>query len=243
MKKKKNLKKLLNLHIIDLTNCTYKCGEYDLPYITCNNDIPHIDYLATYSQPNTYFKTPQTCVSYFEYDVTFDGFNGLWNGIYYKNEKILNKFKERFKGVKYFIAPDYSKCGDVPEIENKYRQFKARIVSIWLTMNLDAIVIPLISTGNRRQMEYMLDGMEDCEVAAFNAKGAMGSPKQLIIFKEAIEYAVDHLPKLKRIVVYSSSPNISKVEELFEYAINKGIEVEIPNNMLQTRNKIRGEEQ
>ena len=140
------------------------------------------------------------------------------------------------------MAPDYSKCGDVPEIENLYRQYKSRIVSIWLTMHLHAIVIPLVSCANKTGMEYMLDGMEDCSAVAFNAKGPLGNPSQLKIFIESIKYTVDHLQNLKTIFVYSSSPNKNKILEIFEYAIKKGkgIEIQIPNNKLQMRNLLKG---
>ena len=89
-------------------------------------------------------------------------------------------------------------------------------------------------------MKYMLDGMEDCTVVAFNAKGPMGDPRQLDIFIQSIKYAVDHLPKLQVIFVYSASPNKEKVLEIFKYAIENGIEVRIPGNVLQTRNRLMG---
>ena len=239
MRKKKNLKKLLNLGILDYTNLTSKYGKLDMPYVCCRT-IPKIDYLATYSQPSTYFRTPNTAVSFFEYDVHFDGLYGLWNGIYYGIAEIQDFFKKRFQGVRYFIAPDYSKCGDVSEIENCYRQFRSKIVSIWLTMELGAVVIPLVSPANRTEMSYMLDGMQDCNVVAFNAKGPMGDPEQMVIFLQAIRYTVDHLPNLRSIVVYSASPDIKKVKTYFQYAIEAGIEVQIPDNMLQSRNRLRG---
>jgi hypothetical protein len=218
MNTKKNLKKLLNLTHLDYTNLTAKCGILDMPYLKCT-EIPIIDYMANYSQPAQYSYSANTCVTFFEYDNTFDGINGLWNAIYYKIENRLKFYKKRFQGVKYFVAPDYSKCGDVPEIENLYRQYKSRIVSIWLTMNLHAIVIPLVSCANKTGMEYMLDGMEDCSAVAFNAKGALGNPSQLKIFIESIKYTVDHLQNLKTILVYSSSPNKNKILEIFDYAI------------------------
>lgn len=244
MRRKSNLKNLLNLNIIDETNLTPKVGDLDMPYIQCGCEkIPHFDYLASYSQPSTYFQSPNTCLSFFEYDSHFDGIHGIWNGIYYRDKKILCEFKNRVCGVKYMIAPDYSKCGDVPEEENHYRQFKMRITSIWITMNTDSVVIPLVSAGNSLHMNYMLDGMENCEIVAFNAKGPMGDPSQMRIFKRSIEYTVDTLPKLKRIIVYSTSPNINKTREIFQYAINKNIEVDVPNNMLQTRHLILGDYQ
>lgn len=239
MRKKKNLKKLLNLNFLDYTNITTKYGDLDMPYVKCQA-IPNIDYMATYSQPSTYFHSPDTCITFFEYDLHFDGINGLWNAIYYDDKDLQNFYINRFRGVKYFIAPDYSKCGDIPEVENYHRQFRSRIVSIWLTMNLNAIVIPLVSCANETGMQYMLDGMQDCTVVAFNAKGPMGDPKQLPIFIRSIKYAVDHLPNLQVIFVYTSSPNTAKIFKIFQYAIESGIDVRIPDNMLQARNRLLG---
>ena len=157
--KKENLKDLLNLNILNNTNLTPKYGKFDMPYIFCPV-IPSIDYIATYSQPKTYFHGENTCVSFNEYDKNFDGEKGLWNAIYYDNKELQQNFIKRFHGVRYFIAPDYSKCGDIPEIENQYRQFRARIVSIWLTMNIGAVVIPLVSCANEYGMQYMLEGKD-----------------------------------------------------------------------------------
>lgn len=239
MRKKRNLKKLLNLGFLDYTNLTPKYGELDMPYIRCEA-VPHIDYLATYSQPCTYFHSPCTALSFFEYDVFFDGLYGLWNAIYYGVEELQEFYLERFRGVKYFIAPDYSKCGDVPEAENYHRQFRSRIVSIWLAMSLQAVVIPLVSCADESSLKYMLDGMHDCKVVAFNAKGPMGDPAQLKIFINAIRYTVDHLPGIQSIIVYSASPDIDKVRGYFQYAIDAGIEIQVPDNMLQSRNRLFG---
>ncbi len=242
MRRKKNLKKLLNLGILDYTNLTTKYGDYDMPYVRCKA-LPEIDYLATYSQPGTYHHSPNTAVSFFEYDITFDGLYGLWNGIYYSVKELQDFYIERFRGVKYFISPDYSKCGDVPYFENIHRQARSRIVAIWLAMKLDAIVIPLISCANEMGMKEMLEGMQDCNVVAFNAKGPMGNPRQLEIFKASIKYTVDNLPTLKMIIVYSASPDKDKVLSFFQYAIDAGIKVVIPNNMLQSRNRLLGGDQ
>lgn len=239
MKKKYNLKELLNLELLDYTNLTPKVGDLDMPFVACSAPL-EVDYLATYSQPSTYFITDKTCVSFFEYDVKFDGITGLWNAIYYGIEELQNEFLERFQGIKLFIAPDYSKCGDCSEIENMHRQFRARIVSIWLSINLRAIVIPLVSSANSNGFDYMLDGMEDCSTVAFNAKGPMGCKEQLPIFINSIKFTVDNLKNLNSIIVYSSSPDQQRVFEIFEYAIANGIKVQIPNNTLQERNRLQG---
>ncbi len=239
MRKRKNLKKLLNLGILDYTNLTPKIGELDLPYVCCGC-VPEIDYLATYSQPHTYNHSQQTALSFFEYDEHFDGLYGLWNAIYYGVLELQEFYLDRFAGIRYFIGPDYSKCGDVPEAENQHRQLKTRIVSIWLAVNLHAIVIPLVSCANELGLKYMLDGMQDCAVVAFNAKGPMGDPEQMMIFKRSIRYTVNHLPALRSIIVYSSSPDKAKVRSIFQYAIDRGIEIQIPDNMLQSRNRLLG---
>ena len=51
---------------------------------------------------------------------------------------------------------------------------------------------------------------------------------------------MDRLKNLKVIIVYSASPDIEKVREIFQYAIDAGIEVRVPDNMLQTRNRLMG---
>ncbi len=239
MKRKRNLKKLLNLQILDYTNLTVKIGELDMPYVRCRV-IPKIDYLATYSKPATYFHSANTAVCFFEYDVYFDGFYGLWNAIRYGIKELQEFYLERFHGVKWFIAPDYSKCGDIPEVMNYYSQFKSRITAVWLSMNCQAGVIPLVSCANEIGMKYMLDGMDDCSIVAFNAKGALGDPQQLPVFSNAIEYTIKRLSGLKSIIVYSSSPDIDKVRELFQSAIDAGIDVQIPDNLLQSRNRLLG---
>lgn len=96
------------------------------PYVKCP-DFADIDYLTLYSETKNYRKTDKTAVCFYQYDRTFDGIDGIFNAIYYHNERLLSKYKERFKGIRFAIAPDYSQCGDAPRIENLYRLFKSRI--------------------------------------------------------------------------------------------------------------------
>lgn len=237
MVKKKALKKLINLNFIDYTNQTYLVGKYDLPYVRCP-DIVNPDYLALYSEVINYKKTDNTCVCFYQYDNKFDGINGLFNAIYYNDEKLLSKYKERFKGVKYAIAPDYSQCGDIPRIENLYRLFKSRLVSNWLLLECDILVIPNVTYANENYFDVMLDGMENVEVVAFSVKGSTREIKEKELLYKAINHTVESLNKLKKIIVYSVSTNDEKVMSLFEYALLKGIEVVIPNNILKERNII-----
>ena len=123
-------------------------------------------------------------------------------------------------------------------MECLYRYFKSRIVSLWLTLEVNAIVIPNITYGRRESFSDMLVGMDDCNVVAFSLKGSMKDVGQKSLLLEAIKYTIDHL-NLESIVVYSVSTNNDKVYELFEYAIKKGVRIIIPNNSLKSRNEIK----
>ncbi len=240
MVKKKNLKKLLNLNFVDLTNRTYNCGKYDLPYIKCPN-IVNPDYLALYGETLNYHKTDRTFVCFYQYDIKFDNIKGIFEAIYHNDVKLLEQYKERFKDVRYAIAPDYSEVGDIPRIENVYRLFKSRIVSLWLLLECNVIVIPNITYASDNYFDVMLDGMKDTEVVAFSVKGSVKEKSERELLKKAIKHTVDNLIQLKKIIVYSVSVNDEKVLELFEYASSKGIEIVIPNNILKERNIINKE--
>ena len=218
-----------------MTNRTYNLGKYNLPYVKCLN-LANPDYLALYSETYNYHKTDRTFVCFYQYDIKFDNIKGIFEAIYHNDVKLLKKYKERFKGVRYAIAPDYSEVGDIPRIENIYRLFRSRIVSLWLWFECNIIVIPNVTYANENYFDVMLDGMEDTEVVAFSVKGSIKKQLERELLQKAIKYTVDNLKQLKKIVVYSVSVDDEKVLKLFEYASNKGIEIVIPNNILKERN-------
>ena len=234
-----NLKDKLNLKFMDLINKTTCVGLYDMPKVLSPQHV-NIDYLALYSDLFEYNKTNNICVCFYEYDKVFDSKNSLFNAIYYNDINLLNKYKERFKDVLYFISPDYSMCGDIPEVINIYNIFKSRLVSLAFTLLLDKLIIPNITYASSNSFNYMLDGLEECCVVAFSTKGSSKDKEQKELLLEAIEYTVDHLHNLKQIVVYDVSIDNSRILELFNYATSKGIEVMIPNNLLKERNIILG---
>ncbi len=90
------------------------------------------------------------------------------NAIYERDENLLNEYKKRFEDVKYFIAPDYSQCGDINAIENLYRIFKSRVVSLMFILEFRALPIHNITYANNNYFESMFDGMEDTNVVAFS---------------------------------------------------------------------------
>lgn len=230
----KKLMQQLNLNFMSITNKTYCIGKYDMPYVTTNlTELP--DYIALYGEPGQYHRTNNTCVAFYQYESLYDDLYGIFNAIYYDNHELQAYYLNRFAGVPCFIAPDFSICGDAPHIENLYRVFRARVVSVWLTLKLGSNVIPNVTYSSSASFSYMLDGMEDCDVVAFSTKRVMRSKEFRSLTKQAVQYTVDRLP-LDAIVVYSVNANLQPVYDLFDYAIAHNVKIVIPDNTLRMRN-------
>ena len=235
MKKNNNLISLLNLNYLTLTNRTVSCGVMDLPTINCNVSV-YPDYIALYSQTSLYHKTEHTAVAFFQFDEDFDGKYGLYWAIYYNVEERLEYFKERFKGVKYVIIPDFSELGDIHKIENNYRLFKGRIIGLWFMFEIGAIVIPNITFPTEESADFALDGYEESSVAAISTKGHMDDIAENLRLRANIRLTVDKLPNLKTLIVYDVCSTNDATLDTFSYAIEKGIDIIIPDNTLKNRN-------
>lgn len=237
LREDENMKKKLNLSFAKLTNRACCSENNELPEIRCNTNV-YPDYIALYTEPEKYNFTNQTAVSFYCYDDEFDGIHGLFNAIYFDDKNLLKKYKERFENVKYFISPDNSFFSDMHSPEKHYRLWKARIVSLWFSLELKAVVIPNITYGDRKDFDICFEGLEQSSVVAFSTKGYMRKEEDRELLRSAIQYAVDHLP-LKAIVVYTVSGNRKNVLNLFRYAAQKGIKIIVPDNTLLDRNSLR----
>ena len=136
------------------------------------------------------------------------------------------------------LAPDYSELGDIHAIENNYRLFKSRIVSLWLMFELGAIVIPNISFPDKNSYAFALDGLEGCSVVAISTKGHMDDVAENERLRDNIRFTVDTL-QLKTIVVYDVCGTNSATLDAFSYAIKNGVSVIIPDNTLKCQNAKR----
>lgn len=238
---RKNLDKKLNLYILKLISTTYRVGQKQLIHVSSPENID-IDFLALYSRKNEYLKTKNTAICFYEDDCKFDNKNCLWDAIRYEDLKLLKKYKEKFKDTKIFIAPDYSLLYECSESFNILNIQRSRIVLLWLVQECDKIVIPNIMFFDENSLEYIFDGLEECKVVAISTKGSLKNNNDKQLFKLAIQKLVVKLGQLKKIIVYDVSINNIETMKLFEPAINKGIEIVIPDNTLKNRNRIlRGE--
>jgi hypothetical protein len=138
--------------------------------------------------------------------------------------------------VNIFFTPDYSQFGDLDDIESLYRLKKARIVGLWLSLELRAVVIPFITFSTLESIHLSLTGLENCSVVAFSTKGYVKSQVERDVLRQAIRITVDTL-NLTTIVVYDVCRDDSPVNDIFSYAQEKGVNVITPDNTLKTRNK------
>ena len=229
-----DLYKKLNFEFLRYTNLTHAAGKRNLPSLVCNTKI-FPDYIALSNQPSLFHKTELTAIGFWEYDIDFDGFDGLFNAIYYNRKDRLEFYKKRFSNVKIFFTPDYSQFGDVSDIESDYRLFKARVVGIWLAIELHAVVIPFVTVPTIDSMPWALNGLEDCSVVAFSTKGYVTVPEERSTLKAIVRCTVDTLD-LKTIVVYDVCGSNDAVNDIFAYPIEQGIEIVVPMNSLKERN-------
>lgn len=234
---KVGLARKLNLNYLELTNQTRYVGPFDLPSLACNIEVPP-DYIALYNQPGLYHLTPRTAVGFWLYDDEFDGVNGLYNAIYHRDERRLDFFRKRFEGVRIFFTPDYSQFGDVDFVENLYRLKKQRVVGLWFSMELGAVVIPSITVPSSDYAPIALQGLDDCHVVAFSTKGYATHRDELEDLKRLVHATVDTLD-LDAIVVYDTCGDDETVNDVFIYPREQGVRIVVPNNTLREQNAKR----
>ena len=237
VRKREDMRKLLNFNYLYLTDRTHLVDPYGIPAVYCNTNT-YPDYLALYSQKGYYHKTATTAVCFYQFDRVFDGIHGIYNAIYHGEKRLLDYYKRRFHGVHFFISPDYSMFDDVDVIGNLYQLKKSRIVSLWLSMELGAVVIPNLSCVSEDSFETYFSGLERCSVAAVSLKGHIRRASERRLITEAIKYAVKYLP-LKALIVYSVCGKDETTHPILRYAVENGVEIVIPNNSLRESNKRR----
>lgn len=210
-------------------------GIKDLPALSCNvKKCP--DFFALSSEPGLYHKTEHTAVTFFEYDEDFDGKYGLYWAIENDVEDRLEYFKERFKGIKYVVLPDYSELGDVHKIENEHRLFKARVVGLWFMFEIGCATIPNFTFPTEESSAFTLDGFENCSVGCISTKGHMNNPAEKERLRTQCHIIVDKLHKLETLLVFDVCGTNDETLDILSYATDNGVKLVIPDNTLKLRN-------
>ena len=210
-------------------------GDYDMPIVGNFDDVNVIDYIALYSDTSEYNKTDNTCVAFYQYDHVFDGVHGLYNSIIYKDEERLNKFRERFKRVKYIIAPDYSLFGDFPNALQIFNVYKSRVCMCWLIVNTSAKILPNVRWTFPFSFEYCFDGIMKGSNIAIGVLGQIQNKENKKMFLDGLKVAIDRIEP-KNLLAYGFITE-SNFDELFGYAKSKGIKVIVPHSKIDKYKK------
>ena len=99
-----------------------------------------------------------------------------------------------------------------------------------------AVVIPNITFPTEESANFALDGYGDCSVVTISTKGHMDDPAENLRLRANIGLTVDKLTNLKTIIAYDVCSTNDATLDTFSYAIERGIEVVIPDNTLKNRN-------
>ena len=205
-------------------------GSFDMPVVGNFNDISNIDYIALFSDTSEYKKTENTAVCFYQYDHVFDGIHGLYNSIIYKDEKRLAKYRERFKGVKWIVAPDYSLFGDFPNALQIFNVYRSRVCVCWLASNTSAKIIPNVRWSFPFTFEYSFDGIMKGSNIAIGLVGLTKGNNNRLMFLEGFKKMVDTIQP-KAILVYGFVTE-SNIEVLLGYAMERGIRIIVPHSKI-----------
>ncbi len=202
-------------------------GKYDIPVVGYfGEELP--DYLALYSNVGEYKKTSNTCVTFYQYDETFDSMNGLWNAIVHKNQRLLQHFKNRFSGVKFITCPDYSITGDMPLCMQIFNVYRSRVVAIWLRENCNCTIIPNLRFNNEKSYDYCFDGIAYNSVVCFSILGLCSKPVDVKNIINGLHETIIRI-RPKAIIVYGECTD-SKFNMLFKECLDNQIVIIRPNS-------------
>ena len=230
-----DIERKTRLEFLKILNTTTPSKSGRMPNLRCDLEV-YPDYLALYNEPGKYTKTLLTAPCFYLWDEKFDDYDGLLNAIKYNIKDKLDSYKKRFHGVKMIISPDYSLVGNIYPTINEGRIFDSRLVSLWFTNELGIIVIPNMTYTDESSFPMMIDGLDECKVVCFSAMSCLTDKEDRDKLEKAIKYTVDHL-KLNAIIVYTSTPNDDKINDIFKYAIENNVKIVIPDNTIRESNR------
>lgn len=202
-------------------------GKYDIPVVGYfGNDLP--DYLALYSNVQDYRKTPNTCVTFFQYDEQFDSIKGLWNAIIHKNRKLLALYKQRFNNVKFIACPDYSITGDMPLCMQIFNVYRSRVVAIWLRENCGCTIIPNLRFNNKKSYEFCFDGIAYHSIVCLSILGLCSKPVDVENLINGLHETIVRI-RPKTIILFGECTE-KKFLKIFSECIKNNINIVRPNN-------------
>ncbi len=233
-----DLRKMLNLRYLNYIDKALPSENYGLPMLNCDIKVLP-DFIALYSQVSLYNHTKTTCVGFYQFDNIFDGLKGFINAFSYGDRQLMDKYRKRFQNVSMFIMPDCSMFDDLDLGYNISQLKRAILGALILSVEFKKVVIPNLTYISEETFPMYFDSIQFCGVVAISLKGHIRYRKERQLLKAAVKYAVDNMPNLRVLVVYSVCGKDETVYEVLDYAVKNGIEICIPQNTLRERNQRR----
>lgn len=210
-----------------ILNNAQVCGKYDLPLVGYFGD-EYPDFIALYTNRQDYHKTNNTAVAFFQYDEQFDGLHSLWSAICLKDDRLLNRFKERFNKVQYVVCPDYSITGDMPLALQIFSIYKSRIVAIWLRDYCGCTLIPNLRFNNSKSYEFCFDGIAYGSVVCLSILGLCAKREDVQNLKNGLHEAIKRI-RPKAIILYGDCTE-KKYLNIFQEVMNEDISIIKPDS-------------
>ena len=207
--------------------------NYCLNYVLIDDSI---DYICLYGEKENYSKTPNTCLAYYVFDKYFEGVDGLYNSIIYKQKERLEEYKQFFSQFRYVISIDYSTYMSMGKNVIINQIAKSRIVCAWINNNVPGCTcIPNITFSLEEYDDICLEGIVEGSSVAISLVSCLNNKEMRYRLDTIIKKVVDII-KPKNILVYTESVK-TDIYQVFKYAIDNQIQLIIPSNKMKARNE------
>ena len=208
--------------------------EFCLNYCRIESDI---DYICLFEKEKDKYNMNNVCLSYYVYDDYFDKPDGLYNAIIYKDNKLLEEYKEFLSQFKYVICIDYSTYIGLAKYIIIGQIAKARIVCQWINDNVEGCTcIPNITFSFEEYDDICLEGIVKGSAVAISLEGCLKKKLLRQRLDDIIPKVVDRI-KPQCILIYNVSAK-TDIYSIFQYAVDNNIRLIIPKTLMGERNKI-----
>jgi len=136
-----------------------------------------IDYLCLPGEKRKLESNKNSCLCFYVDDSRFDTIDGLYNAIIYRDNRKLDKYKEKYKDIKYVISPDYSTYIGLSKAWIVNQINKARIVTLWFQLEIGSVAIPNITFSIKEYDDICLEGIVEGSAVAMLMKSLMQNLK------------------------------------------------------------------
>ena len=179
-------------------------GDYDIPYVESNNEIP--EKVITFSK----------CIKSNDFDswVVFYEDDNIFERLWKNPHKYLPILK-KYKGI---VGPDFSLYGDYPIAIQIFNVYRSRLITHWLKQN-GLKVIPNVRWSTSYSYSFCFDGIKKNDIIFIGSHGCSKKNGDKKLFFDGLIKMVETIEP-RTICVYGKANN-----EIFSNLKKQGIEI------------------